>query len=144
MSKQDFVINEHVSFPLSDLEFSAIRASGPGGQNVNKVSSAIHLRFDVKKSSLSDMHKARILRWHDRRLTESGVIVIKAQNHRTQARNRIEALERLREILRAAFKVRKKRKPTKPSKGAVRRRLDAKARKSTLKKGRRKPDKNSD
>ncbi len=135
----DLEINASVFVPLSEVEMIAIRAQGPGGQNVNKVSSAIHLRFDVKGSSLSAAQKQRVLAQKDRRLTTDGVLVIKAQNHRTQERNKQEALERLQGILRDALKVQKRRKPTKPSYGSIRRRQAAKTRRSAIKSTRGKP-----
>lgn len=127
------VINEHISIPLEEIDFSAIRAQGPGGQNVNKVSSAIHLRFDVQKSSLSDSLKRRILAKRDRHLNKDGVLVLKAQNARSQTRNKEEALRRLREIILEAMVVQKPRRATKPSFGSVQRRLKTKARRSGIK-----------
>ena len=135
----DLEINASVFVPLSEVEMIAIRSQGPGGQNVNKVSSAIHLRFDVKASSLSDAQKQRVLAQKDRRLTTDGVLVIKAQNHRTQERNKQEALDRLQGILRDALKIQKRRKPTKPSYGSIRRRQAAKTRRSAIKSTRGKP-----
>ena len=132
-------INDHTHIPLSEIEFTAIRSQGPGGQNVNKVNSAIHLRFDVMASSLSDMQKQKTLAISDRRLTGDGVIIIKAQSHRTQDRNRHAALERLREIIISALKTRKARRPTKPSKGAIARRLKKKTVRSQIKTTRKKP-----
>lgn len=107
---------------MSEIELSAIRAQGPGGQNVNKVSSAIHLRFDVANSAvLLGGHKARITAYSDKRITTDGVIVIKAQNHRTQERNKAEALERLAQLLRDALYIEPKRRVTRPSISSVRR-----------------------
>ncbi len=137
--ERDLQITSSVSIPLTEVEMIAIRAQGPGGQNVNKVSSAIHLRFDVKGSSLSAVQKQRVLAQKDRRLTTEGVLVIKAQNHRTQERNKQEALDRLQGILRDALKIQKRRKPTKPSYGSIRRRLSAKTRRSAIKSTRGKP-----
>ena len=135
----DLEINASVFVPLSEVEMIAIRSQGPGGQNVNKVSSAIHLRFDVKASSLSAAQKQRVLAQKDRRLSTDGVLVIKAQNHRTQERNKQEALDRLQGILRDALKIQKRRKPTKPSYGSIRRRQAAKTRRSAIKSTRGKP-----
>ena len=132
-------ITSSVSIPLTEIEMTAIRSQGPGGQNVNKVASAIHLRFDVGGSSLSDIQKQRVLAQKDRRLTTDGVLVIKAQNHRTQERNKQEALERLQGILRNALKIQKRRKPTRPSYGSLRRRQAAKTRRSAIKAARGKP-----
>ncbi len=120
--------------PESQLEFSAIRASGPGGQNVNKVSSAIHLRFDIKASSLPETLKQKLLTRKDSRVTAEGVIVIKAQSYRRQEKNRAEALERLEEMLRQAQQVVKRRRKTRPSRSSVRRRLDTKKKQGNRKK----------
>ena len=132
-------IDDNTKIPLNEIELSAVRSQGPGGQNVNKVSSAIHLRFDVRASSLSQEQKARILAIRDKRLTINGIIVIKAQNHRSRTRNESEALQRLAEMLAKALVVRKSRKPTKPSKGAIARRLKSKSERGTLKRLRRRP-----
>lgn len=126
--------------PAAEIEMSAIRASGPGGQNVNKVSSAIHLRFDVRGSSLPEVIKNRLLLMEDSRVTADGVIVIKAQSFRTREKNREDALARLDEMLHLAQRVRKVRKQTRPGKGAVRRRLDSKKRQGQQKKLRGKLD----
>lgn len=126
-------INPHISIPLDEIEFSAVRASGPGGQNVNKVSSAIHLRFDVGASSLPEAAKKRILAFADSRISEAGVIVIKAQNHRTQTRNREEALARLKSVLIAALKVQKPRRPTRPTLASKERRLKRKTQRGQIK-----------
>jgi ribosome-associated protein len=114
--------------PVEEIEITAMRASGPGGQNVNKVASAIHLRFDVRASSLPAEVKERLLALRDRRISAKGVIVIKAQRYRTREQNRAEALARLDELLAAALARRKPRKPTRPTRAARERRLGAKRR----------------
>ncbi len=122
-----------------DLAWTAIRAQGAGGQNVNKTSSAIHLRFDIANASLPASVKRRLLNSGDRRINQDGVLVIKAQQHRTQARNRRDALERLAALVDAAAATRKKRIPTQPGRGARERRLDSKKQRSRTKALRRKP-----
>jgi ribosome-associated protein len=127
-------INEQVSLGDDEIEISAIRAQGPGGQNVNKVSSAIHLRFDINSSSLSEQSKRRLLQLSDKRITTDGVLVIKAQNHRSQDKNRSEALSRLADFIKAALRVPNRRIPTRPGRAAKERRIDSKKKRGSLKK----------
>ncbi len=132
-------INDNVSIPLSEIEISAIRSRGAGGQNVNKVSTAIHIRFDLRASSaLSDNDKARVLRVRDQRISKEGIIVIKSQRFRSQDKNRSDALEKLAEMIRKALVEKKPRKSTKPSTRSREKRLDEKTKRGRLKETRRK------
>ena len=125
-----------VTIPESEIEISAIRASGPGGQNVHKVSSAVHLRFDIQRSSLPQEVKDRLLGLSDQRVTKDGVIVIKVQTARSQEQNKVEAMLRLEEMVNEASHVQRARRPTKPTYGSKQRRLQSKTMRSEVKAGR--------
>lgn len=133
-------ITENISIPDTEIEFQAIRAQGSGGQKVNKTSSAIHLRFDIKESSLPDFYKQRLLNFSDSRITSSGVVIIKAQQYRTLDQNRQDAQDRLVQLIKAATVITKTRRATKPSRNSQKRRMDSKTKHSNLKKLRKKTD----
>jgi len=126
-------ITRNLAIAEEEIEMSAIRAQGAGGQNVNKVASAIHLRFDIRASSLAERYKTRLLALADHRISKDGVVIIKAQQFRTQEKNRQAALDRLRELIVTATTVQKARKPTRPTRNSQLRRLDSKTRRGKAK-----------
>jgi len=126
------ILNE-VTVPSEEIDVQAVRAQGPGGQNVNKVSTAVHLRFDIRASSLPDVYKERLLMLKDHRISEEGVVIIKAQRYRSQLKNREDALDRLGDLIRSVIVSHKRRYATKPTKGAEQKRLESKTKRGRVK-----------
>lgn len=129
----DLRISSNVSLPMEDIDITAIRAQGAGGQHVNKVSSAIHLRFNIAASSLPEFYKLRLTQQRDSRISSDGVVVIKAQRFRSQDKNRQDALERLKDLICSAAATQKARRPTKPTRSSKKKRMDGKTRRGQVK-----------